>query len=783
MSGIALTPAEMKEFVPDKGIKLSPSDMKDFVPASATAAQSVAPAKKILGMNPATVSGMAKTFLEGGGAVAGSIMGAPLGPVGSVGGGVGGYGVGRELSNLLDEKLGLRQPPSNLGDVGHSLLRDASQGLLAEATGLGLGAVAGRVANKIASKVGKSDSPLSREAQARLDLADAHNMPVTPSDIHQTKGLAQLEFYLNRSMGSGSTMENFQKGQEARFQSLLDPVAKTASPDLTQSGQDLQQLLSNPQAQAVDALQRRIGSQAPPSEVGRQIQKAMGANKETIAQSARNLYDQTGKPLAGQKHIPENLIDTAKKHLGEIGHLPVKDNSLVSDLQAYSKVPEPKVDPEITKFLNDPATPEPLKETIRKEMGIEPGYTWKDLQNIRSQIGSAIEKEKAASGVPGQKSSGAFTQTDTGRRLEDLKRAVTDDMENFASRSPDAWKSYQEATRLWHLGAKTYGNPLARKTLAIEPEKVADMWIQPKNVSRVVKAQQTLGENGFAPLRQAFGQKIMGTPDHPASPDQIKKTLDKYSRPVIEKVYGQQTSDWLFDQADKAKLSPIQKKAAGAEPASLFTNLLKPGNVKTLSVQDSRNLSNILQVKKVAGKAGIDNLRSQWFAHILSEPKEGGPLTAKQFSDRASAYGPKTLSSLFPDPGELAQIKNLIGLGKIVKGGERIVSNPSGTSNMMMLVTGGELTGAIMEATSGNFGKAGLLAGTILLPKGVAKLYLSKVGRSLLLKGYRMKPGSAAANRLAEQIKHFVGSKNLMEQTGKASAVGLMNTEGKKNGQ
>lgn len=740
------------------------------------------PSRKILGMDAGTVSNVARNTLEGGGMVAGGLLGSSLGPAGSVGGGIAGYGLGRETANLLDEKLGLRNPPATLKDIGQTLGQDLSQGALNESLGLGIEHAALPLVKKAVSGVAQKLKPdITPEQAQRIALAHQTGMPVTPADVRQSKGISQLEAWLSRTPGSAGTMENFQKGQEARFQNLLAPVAKGASPDLAQSGRELVDMLSAPQAQAVNAIQRRVGSQAPPSEIGGRVQEALNRNKEAAAQVAKGLYDQAGESLKGQKHIPENLINAATQHLSEIEHLPDADSTLLHQLRGYSKVPEPAVPPDIRKFLDDPAQPDPLKQTIRKEMGLEPGYTWRDLQSMRARIGDRIEEEKASSGVQGMKASGSFSTTDTGRRLLDLKNALTKDMEDFAGKSPEAWKSYQEANRLFSLAAKAYKNPLARKTLSSDPEKVADHWIQPKNVSRVAKAQQTLGENGFAPLRQAFGQKIVGTPDHPASPDQIRKTLDKYSRPVIEKVYGKPTTDWLFDQADKATLNPIQKKAANSEPASLFTSLLKPGNVKSMAVQDSKNLSNILHVRRVTGPAGVDNLRTQWLAHILSEPKEGGPLTAKQFSDRASAYGSKTLSALFPDRADLTKIKNLIELGKIVKGGERVVSNPSRTSDVMMIaLTGGEATGAVMEAASGHFGKAALLGGSILLPKGIAKLYLSKAGRKLLAEGYRMKPDNPKAATLIQQIKNITGSQNIIPLGAKTGLIGSMNSERKK---
>lgn len=117
------------------------------------------------------VSG-ARLPLEIGGAVAGGIAGAPLGPVGAAGGGAVGYGIGKTAADALERVAGMREritPKEALPEAASA----AYEGLQAEALGLGLRAAAGnsavrRGARKVAAKTGEMLSGVRKEFGERL---------------------------------------------------------------------------------------------------------------------------------------------------------------------------------------------------------------------------------------------------------------------------------------------------------------------------------------------------------------------------------------------------------------------------------------------------------------------------------------------------------------------------------------------------------------------------------------------------------------------------------------
>lgn len=97
------------------------------------------------------VGGIARPFLEGGAAVAGGILGAPLGPVGAAGGGALGFAAGKAGADLLDRGLGRKPLLRNVGEAAQETGNDLYRGAQAKATGQ----VVGRVVPSIFRKVGK----------------------------------------------------------------------------------------------------------------------------------------------------------------------------------------------------------------------------------------------------------------------------------------------------------------------------------------------------------------------------------------------------------------------------------------------------------------------------------------------------------------------------------------------------------------------------------------------------------------------------------------------------
>lgn len=169
-------------------LKLSPKELEGATvvaapPAAAPPAPAVskpssvpaAPAAPSGSPSPwkSLVSDTARPILETGGAVAGGAAGTGLGPEGTVGGSVLGYGAGRELANLLDQKMGLRTPPQSFTAAAKDVLESAKQGVENEVAGSALGHLLGFASRNLApfSRMAIKDAPPDVKAtQKSLDV-------------------------------------------------------------------------------------------------------------------------------------------------------------------------------------------------------------------------------------------------------------------------------------------------------------------------------------------------------------------------------------------------------------------------------------------------------------------------------------------------------------------------------------------------------------------------------------------------------------------------------------
>lgn len=82
------------------------------------------------------IGDVGRPLLEAGGAVAGGLAGAPLGPVGAAGGGALGFGAGKAAADLLDRGLGRKPFLKNVPEAVSETGRNAMAGMAAESTGL-----------------------------------------------------------------------------------------------------------------------------------------------------------------------------------------------------------------------------------------------------------------------------------------------------------------------------------------------------------------------------------------------------------------------------------------------------------------------------------------------------------------------------------------------------------------------------------------------------------------------------------------------------------------------
>lgn len=143
------------------------------------------------------VSDIARPALEMGGGVAGGIIGSALGPLGTVGGGAGGYAIGKTAADILERSIGTKKPS---GSYREALVSEPAkamyEGVQQEAMGaainplmLGFSRGAANIGKKsIASFLGPSEKSVIARFERPADLINAKPLQDVGDDLAKTVG-------------------------------------------------------------------------------------------------------------------------------------------------------------------------------------------------------------------------------------------------------------------------------------------------------------------------------------------------------------------------------------------------------------------------------------------------------------------------------------------------------------------------------------------------------------------------------------------------------------------
>lgn len=129
------------------------------------------------------------------GAVGGAVIGSGLGPFGTVGGGAGGYAIGKQLSDIVDRTVGTRQPAKNYKEALISEpIQNIKEGVQQEAIGALLNPISLGLSRGI-SKIGKKSiasffGPTEKAVEARFarpnDIINAEPLQNIGEDLAGT---------------------------------------------------------------------------------------------------------------------------------------------------------------------------------------------------------------------------------------------------------------------------------------------------------------------------------------------------------------------------------------------------------------------------------------------------------------------------------------------------------------------------------------------------------------------------------------------------------------------
>jgi hypothetical protein len=196
-------------------------------------------------------------------------------------------------------------------------------------------------------------------------------------------------------------------------------------------------------------------------------------------------------------------------------------------------------------------------------------------------------------------------------------------------------------------------------------------------------------------------------------------------------------------------------------------NLVKgEKNPETISnlIFHSNNAKNIATVKSIIPKETYDEARAYYLSQKLLKLSEYG-LYRPQASARAmSLVDEPTMKAVFSTE-ERAFIKKMFDVGKGMERVEKLANNPSGTAQAVITFESGRavLQGAGQVLSGKPVSGIGKMLSYTLLPKAIAKLYLSPVGRKLLVEGIRTPSGTDKAVKIMSQLIGVIGKENLQQ--------------------
>lgn len=336
-----------------------------------------------------------RTALEGGGAVAGTILGTAGGPIGMAAGGGLGYAGGKAAADRIDSAGGVQKhrtvidryldPVGNFMEQGSAAevvtrpIRDAAAGVAmagpAEGAARVLGAgteLAKRGYQAIVSRF-KTPALSSRDAEKRVGEYIAENTPFGPIYAKNIEEAQAIEQTINSGAKPGDPVFKFTLAQQSGGPNLIKTERSAVLP----------------QGPAAEQLKLREAENA--EALGRFWERNFG-NREGIGNALENISGQR-EALSGRVSAAQEAVETSKSRIS-------------------SQTPE-QTGAEVLSQLE--SAKRPIKRAMNELESEIPNYPI-DLANLRTQI--LLIKKNPKLSLDQRKAIEAFEQNDLPRLLE-----------------------------------------------------------------------------------------------------------------------------------------------------------------------------------------------------------------------------------------------------------------------------------------------------------------------------------------------------------------------------
>jgi hypothetical protein len=694
--------------------------------------------------------------LELGGMMAGGIAGAPLGPLGAVGGGALGYALGDTGASALERFAGERPPMQSvqqaLGETGRSL-----------GTGAALEMGAGIVGKAVGTVASKALAPFNRQYQGApqtLDeMAQAKGIMLDPHEVLQNRPLALAHKTLeNLPFTAGMMQKNEAKKLESltkEWTRIRDQTGTGQRQRLGDVGQKIQDTVEKEldrlgmrQGEIRDAAREQIlqqvGSPISYKDLGAQTQKAILEHYKGLKAVENAAWDYARAGVPEGRVVTSDLPKVAAEIKKSYENIPsFLDEPLLKQLSDVSGSGNRKYDALVDSAmknypsgLGQSAKAVAIKEAVGSE---QPGWRVDDLLKLRSELSSKIKAHHTGlqRGDAQKGSADAY-----GLVYTQLLKAVDSDLAKFGeAQGSDVAQRFALARaasgqRLSFFNPKD--NPAVAKAINGDPAHLASVLIKPGSAAGFTSLKDLVGVNATAPVKQSFTNQLLnvGGKEADGLPG-LRRRLDQYGSQTLKEIYNPQEVKDLYHLADQS--SWIAKSPVGNP---FFRELIKtqPKQVAPTILGDVSTTARVL--RKFPQMRG--NLRSAFVEGL--QPNQMTPFPT-QMLKHLNAYPADVQKQLFSQQ----EIRDFYDLAQIVertKGSVKMAENPSGTAqNLISFATGA----AVLKHPI-------TMAPTVLGMPALAKVYLSKRGRRFLLEGLRTPVNSSRSAYVASQILGVAGT-------------------------
>lgn len=651
-----------------------------------------------------------------------------------------GYGSGKSASNLLQRAISKKAPLNDLPEALTETVQDVKAGAMMEmGGGIVNKAIIGPASKVLAPLAEKVGSVAGKTMDAIIEKAAQYKMNLTPAEITQSKGLQLLENFLSNMPFSAGRIQKFRADQLATLvkqresliesnggEKALEEVGLRIKNLVDDSVKDYNHFTEENLARLKDRVLQKVGSPETYHDLIQPLEAINSKNIARLKQVKNTLYKNAADLMPDDlTAVPENFVSEAK--------------ALTEELTGANEAIQDKATIATLKGLAD--TTDPVNVT--------------QLLSNRKALNALIDKE--TNFITGETSS-------AGRVYQRLVGGIDKDLDAMAQSTGN--ETIIDAQRIANAANANYKNyvqdPLVKKIAASKkPDAIVASVYSPGNDTEIKKFQKFYGQEFAERAKKVFTDGFLhltpdpSIPDAPLTGDFIRKQMQRYGSTMntiyspAEVGYFRRVADVLDGRAslaDEVIKNPVMKSVLNSGRVSGIIDLIvKP-----------RDVGNVAIIKKYVGENGMKEIQNGLLNKLLLKNQIGN-FAPQTFAKTFDSYEPRVLQEVLPKDVYL-DLKKLSEVTMRTGGAEKMAGNPSGTARNVLTGLG---IGFMVHNP--------VTTGTIILgSRAFTELYLSKLGREWLTKGFQVPAISNEAVRVAARITGLMleHQKNKMDNQG-----------------